>query len=1129
MIHRTSLYALGIYTVSLTVSGEGGTDTETKVEYITVYEPVSAAFSATPVSGIAPLNVEFTNTSTGDYSTCSWDFGDGGSSAECIDPSHQYTSSGVFTVSLTVSGDGGSDTETKVDYITVYEPVTSAFSATPVSGIAPLNVDFTNTSTGDYSTCSWDFGDGGSSSDCNDPSHQFAASGIYTVSLTVSGDGGSDTETKVNYITVYEPVTAAFNATPTSGLAPLNVSFTNTSTGDFDTCSWDFGDGGTSSECDNPDHTFNASGLYTVSLTVNGNGGSDTETKFDYIDVSFESLANFSGTPTSGVAPLNVDFTNLSSGDFDTCTWNFGDGGTSNECNDPSHIFGVSGIYTVSLTVNGAGGSDVETKADYITVYEPVTAAFSGNPTSGIAPLNVSFTNSSTGDYDTCSWDFGDGGTSNVCNNPAHNYTSPGIYTISLTVSGDGGSDVETKADYITVYEPVTAAFSGNPTSGIAPLNVSFTNSSTGDFDTCSWDFGDGGTSNVCNNPAHNYTSPGIYTISLTVSGDGGSDVETKADYITVYEPVTAAFSGNPTSGIAPLNVSFTNSSTGDFDTCSWDFGDGGTSNVCNNPAHNYTNPGIYTVSLTVSGDGGSDVETKADYITVYQPVTAAFSGNPTSGIAPLNVSFTNSSTGDFDTCSWDFGDGGTSNVCNNPAHNYTNPGTYTVSLTVTGNGGSDPETKTSYIVVYQEAVSDFSASPTVGIAPLLVSFTNNSSGDYDSCSWDFGDGATSTNCSNPSHNYTSGGVFTVSLTVTGNGGSDTRTKVDLITVYTKSTANFSANPMYGFDPLDVNFTNLSTGDYDTCLWDFGDGATSNTCGNPSHTYMNLGEHTVSLTVNGDGGESTETKVDFIIVYQSAFAQFSAAQTEGINSLFASFTNQSGGNISDCTWDFGDGVIVNTCSNQNHLYASPGFYTVALTITADSGVDTEIKVDYIKVYTQASASFSASPLVGPAPLNVSFTNNSSGDYDTCEWDFGDGTTSTICNPSHTYNSAGNFTVTLDISGKGGNSSSEQVNYITVIAAAVANFSGTPTQGLPPLTVNFTNTSTGVYDTCQWDFGDGSSTVASCSNQEHTYTTSGLFTVTLSISGDGGEDSEIKVGYISASDKIYFYIPLMFNR
>jgi PKD repeat protein len=360
-------------------------------------------------------------------------------------------------------------------------------------------------------------------------------------------------------------------------------------------------------------------------------------------------------------------------------------------------------VYTVSLTVSGPGGADTLTRSDYITVYEPVHADFVGNPTNGVAPLLVTFANQSSGDYDTCAWTFGDGGTSTSCGNPTHTYTAPGVYTVALTVSGPGGSDTLTRTDYITVYEPVNADFIGNPTSGVAPLLVTFANQSSGDYDTCAWSFGDGGASSSCGNPTHTYTAAGIYTVALTVSGPGGTDTLTRTDYITVYDPVHAGFTGSPTGGTPPLVVTFANESVGDFDTCVWTFGDGGTSNDCNNPTHTYTAVGVYTVTLTVTGPGGTDMLTRPDYIAVVEGVQAAFTGYPTEGMAPLVVSFTNNSTGDFDTCAWDFGDGGTSSDCNNPTHTYTVADLYTVVLTVSGPGGSDTLTRPDYILVSEQ------------------------------------------------------------------------------------------------------------------------------------------------------------------------------------------------------------------------------------------------------------------------------------------------------------------------------------------------------------------------------------------------------------------------------------------
>jgi len=173
----------------------------------------------------------------------------------------------------------------------------------------------------------------------------------------------------------------------------------------------------------------------------------------------------------------------------------------------------------------------------------------------------------------------------------------------------------------IEVEPPPTADFAGNPTSGCAPLTVQFTDKSIENITNWSWDFGDGGTSTQ-QSPSHTYNDPGVYTVSLTVTGPCGSNTKTRPDYITVIPPPTAAFEGDPTSGRAPLTVEFTDKSEGNINSCSWDFGDGGTSTQ-QSQSHTYNDPGVYTVSLTVTGPCGSDTETRPDYINVKPPLPA--------------------------------------------------------------------------------------------------------------------------------------------------------------------------------------------------------------------------------------------------------------------------------------------------------------------------------------------------------------------------------------------------------------------------------------------------------------------------------------------------------------------------
>jgi PKD repeat protein len=177
------------------------------------------------------------------------------------------------------------------------------------------------------------------------------------------------------------------------------------------------------------------------------------------IPVSAIPNADFIGTPLTGPKPLNVQFTDASTGNGTlTYAWNFGDGNTS-ILKDPSHTYYTVGSYTVNLTVTDVDGPDnssTKTQPGYITVNEaPPVAAFSGTPTSGPKPLNVQFTDASTGVIATYSWNFGDGNTS-ILKDPSHTYYTVGSYTVNLTVTGPGGSDFENKINYITITNATT-------------------------------------------------------------------------------------------------------------------------------------------------------------------------------------------------------------------------------------------------------------------------------------------------------------------------------------------------------------------------------------------------------------------------------------------------------------------------------------------------------------------------------------------------------------------------------------------------------------------------------------------------------------------------------------------------
>jgi len=453
--------------------------------------PPSAGFDAWPQSGPAPLTSSMHIVSLENINSCAWDYGDGTTGTSCAAyHDHIYTTAGTYTVKLTVSGPGGSNSTTRSNYISV-TGIAAQFSATAYS----------------------------------------VAESAGVVNIQVSLNAASGNVVSINYATANGTATAGSDYTTQSGTLTFNPGET------VKTFSVPIMD----DAVDEPDETVNL----ILSNPTNAMLGTPVNATLTILD-NDNSLpppptVNFSANPTSGNKPLTVNFTDQSTGSITGWSWNFGDSGTSTQ-QTASHIYNNAGDYTVVLTVSGPGGSNTKTQTNYIHVSEPAqppTADFSANPLSGNKPLTVNFMDRSTGNITSWSWNFGDGNTSTE-QNPSHTYNNAGDYPVALTVSGPGGANTKTQANYIHVSEPVqppTANFSANPLSGDKPLTVNFSDQSGGNITSWSWNFGDGATSTQ-QNPSHIYNAMGDYTVALSVSGPGGSNTKTVPNYIHVSEPL---------------------------------------------------------------------------------------------------------------------------------------------------------------------------------------------------------------------------------------------------------------------------------------------------------------------------------------------------------------------------------------------------------------------------------------------------------------------------------------------------------------------------------------------------------------------------------------------------------------
>ncbi|HYM94921.1 MAG TPA: PKD domain-containing protein, partial [Chitinophagaceae bacterium] len=605
-------------------------------------------------------------------------------------------------------------------------------------------------------------------------------------------------------------------------------------------------------------------------------------------------------------------------------------------------------------------------------------------------------------------------------------------------------------------------------------------------------------------NPSAAYFTPGQYTVKLTVTNASGTNALTRTQYITVYEGPTISFTANNTVGCFPLHVQFTDQSTpGSGNTnvgWQWDFGNGQTSTL-QNPSVIYTSAGAFSVTLKVSNDKGcSKVLSIPNYITVTPGVHTSFTNSQAVVCRPpANITFTNTSTGPgVLSYFWDFGDGNSS-VLQNPAHIYNTSGSFIVTLVTTSSGGCTDTLRSSVPVVIGGITTSFTGPASI-CAKAVASFNNTSSPAPGSSNWNFGDGAVSA-LINPTHVYTAPGTYTISLH--NNYANCTDSVSQTIVVNTLPVADFSSPDTIKCEPpLTVNFQDLSSGAV-SWQWNFGDGATS-TLQNPVHTYNSYGNDTVRLIVtNATGCSDTIVKNNFIKIRKAIISipslpargciPFTISPVPVINSLDA---------VTSYLWDFGDGSPTSNLAVPTHTYIAQGTYDVTLIITTSTGCTDTLKINQaVRVGSIPIPDFSASPIPQCALQAVQFTDLSV-PADQWLWNFGDGATSTVQNPTHAYGTPGSYNITLTATNNGCPATITKSNYISILPP-VARFSFAANCS-NRIQFTFTDQSIGPVS-WDWDFGDGSPH-SFLQNPVHNFPGLGIYSVILTVTNGSCSNS-----------------------
>jgi gliding motility-associated-like protein len=666
-------------------------------------------------------------------------------------------------------------------------------------------------------------------------------------------------------------------------------------------------------------------------------------------------------------------------------------------------------------------------------------------------------------------------------------------------------------------FAQLVADFTVDDADGCAPLLASFTDASFGTPTSYSWDFGDGFTS-TDPNPFHNYTFPGTYTVTLTVTNASTSDTEVKTNFITVFRNPTAKYLVTVDTICSGTSVTFTDSSTvgdGAINHYEWDFQDGTSSvigpSVVNHVFNNNSNTLIaYVPILLINDVNGCNSLYSSNSIYVQPFTTASFGlGANSSCTLPANIVFTNTSTGP-PLYTWDFGDPGSG--ANNtstqatPSHTYNAAGSYLVTLT---NGAPGCEVTDTMTVDINPPTAAFTVNDTIICRGDTAFFTNTSTPSNASFQWTFGDGSVSSFQTSPSHRYVISGTFTVKLKVTLGACTDSVTRT--IFVPPPPSLTFTSPDVTSCSvPFAVTFNANPTPQNVAWQWNFGDpssgAADTSSLQNPVHTYNSFGNYNIKLNVTDVYGCRDSIQLNNYVQIIQPQIDFTREDSGCVGDNFtfnATVNSPADPTITDYTWDFGDGSPTQSGPGPGatHQYNAPGLYDVTLTVTTQSGCTaTLVKQDYIRIGTKPDAQIDSVLHTICFKDNVSFTDLTAPPVTGWLWFFGDGGSSTQQNPNHQYNIdtsgvANPFDIIL-IAYYNGCPDTDTVAMMVTVLSPLPNFD--PVYNCTnPYSVDFTNL-TGGADSYSWDFGDGSPADINA-NPTHIFPSRGSYSVKLTAS------------------------------
>ncbi len=748
-----------------------------------------------------------------------------------------------------------------------------------------------------------------------------------------------------------------------------------------------------------------------------------------------------------------------------------------------------------------------------------ISSTFLADRTAGCSPLVVNFTPAEPACGGcTYSWNFGTG--SPVSSYSASSsFLTAGVHVVTLTVTS--GATVSSSTQTITVYPSPTVSFTASDTAICPAKNVTFLNTSTNGSAgaaTIKWTLGDGDTA-ITNSITHTYMVSGYYNVSLSVTNSQGCTKSlTKTTLVHVFNRPSVSFTQS--SNILcdpPASILFTNTTLGTAPlTYQWRFGDGGNASTAN-PSHIYSNTGTYNVWLKITdGNGCIDSATGSSSINVGSVHASYTFTDSICAFAP--VTFTNTSS-THTYRQWLFGDGTTASSMN-ASHIYTATGTYAVKLVA----GYSPciDTETHYVhIIGGPPGSYIATSDQPCAAPVRVKYASTAPAGT-IVRWNF-ERTNFVTGDTVYRNYAVDSIIYITIIKTDPkyGCKDTLNIID--TLY-DHIFRMSVDKDRGCAPLTVNFlastfTTKPDGmlhpypyGVDTVIWHMGEAGAMAGGLTTSYTYNDTGKYKVIAELHSNNG---------CVIYDSMIitagivpsANFSATPLHACKADTITFSaGNITGPIDSFIWDFGDFLTFSDTAQKKRTYTLPGTFTVTMTPCYYGCCgDTFVRHDYVVIDSPMAVMYRRFNC--PIDRQMLFFDSSLGN-DSRKWLFGDGDSSLLAYPAHTYSAAGTYGIELIAYDSVSGCIDRRKDTITV-SDPHPNFTANITQLCSSDTIRFTATDTSTARlSFRWIIGLSVTPFADGRNYEHIFNAPGRYTVRM-VSWDDNDclDTITRTNYI----------------